>query len=137
MIQKFQGQYRWLSNFCNYNGTTVEHEYQAAKTNNPDWKCRIMNTRTPGEAKRLGRVAPMAPNWEFHKLNVMLELLRKKFRTSPFREWLLETGDEYLQEGNWWGDTFWGVDLRTGEGQNKLGKLIMQVRNELRKGETK
>jgi len=39
-----------------------------------------------------------------------------------------------LQEGNWWGDTFWGVSLRpSGKlslvgGQNKLGVLLMEIR---------
>ncbi len=37
-----------------------------------------------------------------------------------------------LQEGNRWGDTFWGVDLRTGKGENKLGKILMRVRKELK-----
>jgi hypothetical protein len=37
-----------------------------------------------------------------------------------------------LVEGNRWGDQFWGVDLRTGLGENHLGKILMKVRDELR-----
>jgi predicted NAD-dependent protein-ADP-ribosyltransferase YbiA (DUF1768 family) len=43
---------------------------------------------------------------------------------------LLETGDAELIEGNDWGDTFWGVC--GGKGNNFLGKLLMEVRKELR-----
>ena len=31
-----------------------------------------------------------------------------------------------------WGDTCWGVDLRTDNGDNHLGRILMQVRRELR-----
>jgi len=37
-----------------------------------------------------------------------------------------------LEEGNWWFDLFWGVDIKTREGENNLGKIIMKVRNELK-----
>ena len=42
------------------------------------------------------------------------------------------TGNLVLEEGNGWHDTFWGVDLKTGEGENHLGRILMQVREELR-----
>jgi predicted NAD-dependent protein-ADP-ribosyltransferase YbiA (DUF1768 family) len=45
---------------------------------------------------------------------------------------LLSTGDELLIEGNTWGDTYWGVDLKTGIGENKLGKILMKVREEIK-----
>jgi predicted NAD-dependent protein-ADP-ribosyltransferase YbiA (DUF1768 family) len=37
----------------------------------------------------------------------------------------------HLTEGNHWGDTFWGVDLRTGKGRNYLGRILMSVRREI------
>ena len=45
---------------------------------------------------------------------------------------LLATGDKRLVEGNTWGDTFWGVDLRSGRGENQLGRILMRVREELK-----
>ena len=39
-------------------------------------------------------------------------------------------GEEYLEEGNTWHDTYWGVC--NGKGKNKLGKILMQVREELK-----
>ena len=45
---------------------------------------------------------------------------------------LLATGDAVLQQGNTWGDRYWGKDLRTGEGENHLGRLLMERRDLLR-----
>ena len=42
----------------------------------------------------------------------------------------MATGDGQIEEGNNWGDRFWGtVD---GEGLNHLGKIIMRIRKEYR-----
>ena len=45
---------------------------------------------------------------------------------------LLATGDAQLEEGNTWGDRIWGV--YQGQGDNRLGKILMKVREELRRG---
>ena len=50
-----------------------------------------------------------------------------------YRQRLLDTGDRELIEGNTWGDRFWGVCR--GEGENKLGRILMRVRDELRAAE--
>ena len=50
---------------------------------------------------------------------------------------LMMTGDKYLEETNYWNDIFWGVakkDLNEqGVGENNLGKLLMEIRSDLRK----
>lgn len=129
--------FEWLSNFfpapvvyrgVNYN--TVEHAYQAAKTLVLAEREQIRMCSTPGKAKRLGREVTMRPDWDKIKLTVMLHLLRQKFNIPELRDKLLATGDIRLIEGNTWGDTFWGVCNRTG--MNHLGRLLMQVRSELR-----
>ena len=61
----------------------------------------------------------------------MTECVNQKFAQQPYRDLLLATGDQFLQEGNNWGDLIWGVDIETGEGQNLLGKLIMEFRETL------
>lgn len=33
-----------------------------------------------------------------------------------------------MKKGNYWGDKFWGVCLKTGEGQNYLGRIIKLIR---------
>ena len=54
-----------------------------------------------------------------------------KFSHEPLRSKLIATGSEYIQEGNWWGDTFWGVDLKADHphGDNRLGIMLMEIRN--------
>jgi ribA/ribD-fused uncharacterized protein len=130
MINSFNGKYRFLSNFYPVNGTTVEHQFQAAKAVNTEDAMKVMACKTPGEAKRMGRSIKMRPDWNRIKLKVMYELVKAKFEDPTLRRMLLDTGNEYLQEGNTWGDTFWGV--RNGRGSNHLGKVLMKVRDEIR-----
>ena len=71
-------------------------------------------------------------NFEDNKIKVMEYAQRKKYDQEPFKTLLLNTGDCLLEEGNWWGDNFWGVDIKTREGCNHLGKIIMCVRDRLK-----
>lgn len=134
MIKEFQKEYRWLSNFapCDifYEGTTyssVEHAYQAAKTLNPEERKWFVGV-TAGKAKGLGRKIAVRDDWEDIKLEVMRELLTKKYTQEPYVSKLILTGDKHIQEGNYWNDKFWGVCLKTGVGCNNLGMLIMDIR---------
>lgn len=136
-IEAFQGDYRFLSNF--YHAPvyldhelypTVEHAYQAAKTDNPVQRAAIRRAKTPGIAKALGRKATLVSNWNTVKLEVMRSLLFQKFAYEPMRSRLLATGNDELIEGNYWHDYYWGVC--NGKGQNHLGKLLMQIRERLK-----
>jgi hypothetical protein len=61
----------------------------------------------------------------------MERCVRAKFTSHPsLRARLLATGDAYLEEGNDWGDRVWGVS--GGIGENRLGRILTQVRAELR-----
>lgn len=42
---------------------------------------------------------------------------------------LIDTDDAILVEGNDWGDTTWG--MVNGKGKNQLGKILMELREEL------
>jgi ribA/ribD-fused uncharacterized protein len=130
MIKEFQGEYRFLSNFYGSN-PTVEHHYQAAKTLNDIEKEYILSAPTPTIAKKRGRRIQLRSDWINIRLNVMESLVKEKFtRDTELGAKLVATGDEELVEGNYWGDTFWGVCR--GVGQNHLGKILMKVREELR-----
>ena len=139
-IDKFDGEYRWLSNFypcyVSWEGLlfpTVEHAYQAAKSSDLEvWK--YFQGVDAKQAKRKGKTTKIRPDWDASKLAVMEHLLRQKFSQNDFKQRLIETGDAELIEGNWWGDTFWGVCK--GVGENHLGKLLMQIRAELNATET-
>jgi hypothetical protein len=142
-INSFKDEFRFLSNFFPspvvYGDTkfpAVEHAFQAAKTLNQADRCAIMAAKTPGEAKRLGRYVTLRPAWDDIKLNVMRDLVWSKFTEYPeLRAKLLATEDAELVEGNTWQDEFWGVDLRTGKGENHLGKLLMETRDKIREQE--
>lgn len=138
MIKEFKNRYRFLSNLwlCKipYEGRvwrSVEHAYQAAKCKLEQDKQKIFDIVKPGEAKRFGRLVRMHQDWEETKLSVMETLLWEKFKDPLLRQWLIETGNKTLQEGNHWHDMFWGIDLKTGEGENHLGKLLMKVRKRI------
>lgn len=135
-IDEFRGSYRFLSNFYEHTPSlSNEHFYQAMKTT--DWREQIivLSAGTAGEAKKLGRLVTLRPDWDDIKDDVMLELLRLKFAVGqPERHWLEDTGDAELTEGNNWGDTYWGICR--GKGKNKLGKLLMQVRQEIKDGKS-
>lgn len=61
----------------------------------------------------------------------MLRIIRAKADQHEYvRRKLLETGDRHLVEDSW-RDDFWGWGLNQ-DGQNMLGKLWMQVRQECR-----
>lgn len=137
MIAEFNGKYRFLSNFypciVQYEGVlypTVEHAYQAAKTLDASDREAIRKCRKAGDAKRVGRHVQLRPDWETVKVDTMRGLLWMKFTSTAMTELLLATGDEELLEGNWWDDTFWGVCR--GKGENHLGKLLMEIREQLR-----
>ena len=136
-IDLFRGEYAFLSNFqkCNieFEGNiypTVEHTFQAAKTFDKEERKRILSFTSPIIAKRIGRKVKLRPDWEDVKCDIMLLLLKKKFEDPELAEKLLATGDAELIEGNNHGDRFWG--MVNGEGKNILGKLLMEVRDDLR-----
>jgi ribA/ribD-fused uncharacterized protein len=139
MIDSFTGNNRFLSNFypsrVEYEGDvypTVEHAFQAAKTDDAADRARIRDAATPGKAKSLGRRVKLRPDWERVKVKIMHQILRTKFEDRVLAGQLLATGNEPMVEGNYWNDTFWGVSK--GRGQNKLGNLLVKVRQELRDG---
>lgn len=137
-IDRFTGEFRWLSNFwrCDieYEGLvypSTEHAFQAAKSldvevrklfTNKDMICR--------HAREKGNQIELRPDWEDVKLQVMRDVNLYKFTHYPeLKEWLLGTTLP-LEEGNNHGDMFWGtVDF---VGENHLGKILMQIRDELR-----
>jgi ribA/ribD-fused uncharacterized protein len=138
VIGPFRGELRWLSNFwpalVKLDGElypTVEHAYVAAKTKDPMIRSVIQTTAKPGEVKRLGRQFDLREDWDAIKLQVMEDLLWQKFQDPELRGKLLATDDIPIVEINTWNDTFWGQCK--GKGQNKLGKLLMKIREALRK----
>lgn len=137
MINSFEGEYAFLSNFYEHpisNGVitfpTNEHYFQAMKTLEDDERLAIARAETPGKAKRMGRSVKLRSDWESIKLDVMETAVRIKFTDPELAAKLIATGNEELVEGNWWNDTFWGVC--NGVGENHLGKILMKVRADIK-----
>lgn len=138
-IDYFREEYEFLSNFYPtkmvFDGLTYynsEAAYQAQKCNNQEDKLKFIFL-SADESKKLGREAALRPDWDIIKVEIMEKVVYAKFTQNPFlAQALLETGDKELKEGNYWKDLFWGVDLKTGEGENHLGKILMALRREFR-----
>lgn len=138
-IYGFNGQYRFLSNFWDapvmFDGMLFQNNeaaFQAAKCLDKTDR-EPFTTMEPVKAKRAGRRVKLRPDWEDVKLGIMKTIVRDKFTRNPdLGARLLATGDMQLVEANTWRDRFWGVDQTTGKGQNHLGLILMEVRDELR-----
>ncbi len=112
---------------------TVEHYFQAMKfPSNPEYQEQIRVAKTPAAAKKLGKTTevPTRPDWSKVRESVMLTAVRTKFQIPALKAKLLSTGDVLIRDMSPQ-DNFWGVG-RSGKGQNKLGKILMRVREELK-----
>ena len=136
-IDRFRGAHQFLSNFyespIEFEGMeyrTVEHAFQAAKTLDTAERSKIAAAASPTAAKRAGRRVTLRDGWDDQREDIMYLLLRRKFSQPDLAAALLATGEADLIEGNDWGDRYWGVSK--GSGQNRLGRLLMRIRDELR-----
>lgn len=118
---------------------TNEHFYQAMKANNEEVHDWIRNAPHARIAMVIGRQLEhnqylkdkfMKPGWGLLKNKVMLQGLRRKFSRKALAEKLLATGDAVLHENNP-DDPYWGVGKHN-SGNSYLGKLLMQVRDEIK-----
>lgn len=143
MINEFRGKYYFLSNFYNakveWEGITYlnnESAFQSAKVLDKEVRLKFANL-DPSSGKRKGRHVQLRYDWEKVKFNIMYEIVKAKFsQNQDLKEKLLLTGDEHLEEGNTWHDNLYGncscKRCENIKGQNKLGKILEKVREELR-----
>jgi ribA/ribD-fused uncharacterized protein len=116
---------------------TSEHYFQAMKFVGTEYADKVREARSPKEAAELGRRRdfPLRKDWEKVKDDVMRKAILMKFQThDDIRELLLSTGDEELVEKTT-GDTYWGCGT-DGTGKNMLGKILMEVREQLKSSES-
>lgn len=143
-IKGFFGEYRFLSNFWaakvyldGEEYRSVENAYQAAKYKKDSRE--YLKKCSPREAiifvRENTEYKYPEDEWNRIKLQIMRELLIQKFNKSlnpENYEKLKATGGKYLEEANYWGDTYWGVNKteanENGVGENNLGKLLMEIR---------
>lgn len=143
MVKEFREEYFFLSNFyevpVTYLGNTYrnsEAAFQSMKLYSPNERSQFTDLN-PSEAKRLGRSVKLRSDWNNVREKHMRGIIKAKFeQNADLRDNLLSTGDEELIECNDWHDNVWGdctcPQCKTCEGQNKLGKILMEIREELR-----
>jgi ribA/ribD-fused uncharacterized protein len=137
---KVHDDYGFMSNFAPYpfsDGSkiwpTSEHYFQAQKFLVPEIQEKIRQIASPMDAVLEGRNRqnPLRPDWEEIKDKVMLQALRMKFSQHPeIAKELLSTGEAIIIEHTR-NDAYW-ADSGDGSGKNKLGLLLIQVREELK-----
>lgn len=133
MIDEFKGEYAFLNNFylCSveYKGVVYsnnEAAFQAQKTLDEKLKKQFEDLG-PAEARNLGKSIKLRKDWEEVKDQIMYEIVAAKFNQHPdLMDRLVLTGKRPLEEGNHWNDRYWGTV--NGVGQNKLGKILMDIR---------
>lgn len=150
-IYGFFNEHRFLCNFhiqnVLYNGLVYPHNeaaYQAQKTLDTTIRMGRFTNCTPSEARKEGRKLTLREDWlkpletidpegiiETVRDQIMYDINCKKFyRNTNLMNQLLDTGDKILEETNWWRDDYWGVF--NGLGLNKLGRILMKIRDEAR-----
>lgn len=138
-IDAFRGEYAFLDT---YYETTVVYEgiiYRNAEAAYLAQRCQDVIDKVklgkmkPWKARKYINKVAVRKDWERKQEVFMYEILKAKFQQHPvLRDKLLATYDADLVHGNFLDDTYWGVCW--GKGQNKLGKLLMFLREEFRKG---
>lgn len=139
-ITSFKKEYTFLSNFypvnVEFDGDcypSVEHAYQSAKFPRQKRQKFFDKNMKPGEAKRAGKIETTKA-FDDKKIELMASLIKEKFKNESLRKKLLDTGEAFIIEGNWWNDRFWGVC--DGVGENHLGIILMNERKRIRDEDT-
>ena len=137
VINRFRDQFWPLSNFygceIKFNGMTYKNAeacFQAMKCKTDEEKIQF-TLLNGANAKKLGRqIKTDIKEWDAVKDYIMLAIIQAKFlQCEEFRNTLMSTGDAVLIEGNDHGDKYWGVCNISAEGLNKLGTVLMLVRD--------
>ena len=137
---KINEAYGCFSNFSHYGfeldgkwWMTSEHYFQAQKFHNTKYEEMVRLLDNPMKAAEMGRDRnlPLRKDWEEVKDDVMEKAVLEKFKQNKeIREVLLSTDQDSIVEKTT-DDYYWGCG-KDGSGQNKLGKILMRVREKLR-----
>jgi N-glycosidase YbiA len=136
--------YGCFSNFSRHsieladkNWATVEHYYQAHKFQGTKFEylmAEIQAASTPELAAKIGRNPEHQPHpdWNLRKCELMYRAVWQKFSQHlDIQQILLDTLDAEIIEDSPV-DYFWGCGIdRTGA--NQLGRILMQVRTDLKR----
>lgn len=139
-ITQFKGDTFWLSNFydspVSVDGITYrnsEAAYQAQKLERltDRYIFQYLSAKT---AREFGQTVKLREDldWNENRVRFMRAIVLNKFENNAeLTRRLLATGDAFLSEGFDFEDSFWGMNLETGEGENWMGKILMETRDYL------
>ena len=115
----------------------IEVGFQYFKTTSSVFREKIMQCTSPSKARYFGSAkaqCPIRSNWDDSLSKVVMRQLdlAKFSQNAVLAEELIGTGDATLMEfAPWEANTpYWGVNA-DGEGPNRKGKILMQVRQRL------
>ncbi len=138
---QFYGEYWFLNNSAQYpldleiegkmyRFGSAEAAYQACKA---PTRAEEFQNYSPKQAKEAGKKfkkREIREDWDSVKMSEMKRVLTSKFKDPMLRQKLLQAGSPITMD-NPYHDTYWG--LYNGKGQNRLGKLLEEVRDDIRK----
>jgi len=118
---------------------SVESFYVAMKTKDKTIRAQIREM-SGMDAKKFGKTIVLREDWDAIRLDVMRYALNIKFAAgTELANKLLATGYTQLVETNSWHDNFWGDcycdKCANTKGDNHLGKMLMEIRENLRKND--
>jgi ribA/ribD-fused uncharacterized protein len=121
----------WKGKFC----LTSEHAYHTEKFEDEDMKEVIRKQMSAHDALKVSHEHEdmYRKDWQDVKVGIMKDILREKTKQHPYiKKKLLDSQDKILIEDSW-RDDFWGWGENK-DGKNMLGKLWMEVREEVNSG---
>ena len=136
VINQFKGEYDFLSNRFGCRFVWQGLQYGNAEAAFQSSKCMDASERkvyagcSADKAVLRGKEQIPYPGWETARVSIMESILQEKFEQNPaLMEKLKETGNRILINGNNKQETYWGIDLYSWQGENHLGRIIMNIRD--------
>lgn len=147
----FSSEHAWISNFYPtpvkiqdvvFNSSEQAFQYIKARRNNePELAAQILKAKLAKEVKKISKGISIKPDWDMYKEEVMTRVIEAKFTQNELlARKLVETGSKRLVEATM--DKYWAafatptsksIANGTWKGANRLGILLMELRNKLRR----
>lgn len=139
VIRGFFGRNAWLGNSYpvkfRLHGMfwkSVDHYIFACRAIKESDRDAVRNAKTPIEARVISKEIKWRPDWKEADAKNVNEAVEAKFtQNAELGRKLIYTRDIELVHENRWNDKLWGVC--DDEGENLLGKLLMEVRDRIEK----
>ena len=133
MREGFKNEKAYLSNMferdVKFEGKVYESSeniYMSFKNDSKKWKKKCVKTNRY-ELKKISRDIDLVKDWNVERLRAMRIAVFLKFSQNKDLKKKLSK-EKKIVEWNSWGDKFWGKDIRTGVGENNLGKILKEAK---------